>query len=93
MHIFFVELFGRRMISLYILAGQVLEVVLAKPQAERKFDAANPHNAQVPNYIPHPGYGGMPVNPYASIATGYGGAAGFQQVVAVLFLFGFYSFL
>ncbi|XP_047947335.1 heterogeneous nuclear ribonucleoprotein Q-like isoform X2 [Salvia hispanica] len=63
----------------YEINGQVLEVVLAKPQAERKFDAANPHNAQVPNYIPHPGYGGIPVNPYASIATGYGGAAGFQQ--------------
>ncbi|XP_042030486.1 heterogeneous nuclear ribonucleoprotein Q-like isoform X3 [Salvia splendens] len=63
----------------YEINGQVLEVVLAKPQAEKKFDAANPHNSQVPNYIPHPGYGGIPVNPYASIATGYGGGAGFQQ--------------
>ncbi|KAL1562192.1 Heteroproteinous nuclear ribonucleoprotein Q, variant 2 [Salvia divinorum] len=63
----------------YEINGQVLEVFLAKPQAEKKFDAANPHNAQVPNYIPHPGYAGIPINPYASIATGYGGAAGFQQ--------------
>lgn len=73
------------MILVNILAGQVLEVVLAKPQAEKKFDAANPHNPQVPNYIPHPGYAGIPVNPYASMATGYGGAAGFQQVVSMLF--------
>ncbi|KAL0388950.1 UNVERIFIED_CONTAM: Heterogeneous nuclear ribonucleoprotein Q [Sesamum radiatum] len=62
------------------LCGKVLEVVLAKPQTEKKFDAANPHNpSPVPNYIPHPGYAGIPVNPYAPIAAGYGTAAGFQQ--------------
>ncbi|KAL8499591.1 hypothetical protein ACS0TY_019539 [Phlomoides rotata] len=54
----------------YEINGQLLEVVLAKPQAEKKFDAANPHNSQIPNYIPHPGYAGIPVNPYAP---------GFQQ--------------
>ncbi|KAG8391991.1 hypothetical protein BUALT_Bualt01G0245200 [Buddleja alternifolia] len=65
----------------YEINGQVLEVVLAKPQAEKKFDAANPHNpSPLPNYIPHPGYAGIPVNPYAPIASGYGAAAaGFQQ--------------
>ncbi|KAL2229627.1 UNVERIFIED_CONTAM: Heterogeneous nuclear ribonucleoprotein Q [Sesamum indicum] len=64
----------------YEINGQVLEVVLAKPQTEKKFDAANPHNpSPVPNYIPHPGYAGIPVNPYAPIAAGYGTAAGFQQ--------------
>lgn len=67
-------------------AGQALEVVLAKPQAEKKFDSANPHNPPLPNYIPHPGYAGIPVNPYAPIAGGYGGAAGFQQVVTVTFI-------
>lgn len=63
----------------YEINGQALEVVLAKPQAEKKFDSANPHNPPLPNYIPHPGYAGIPVNPYAPIASGYGGAAGFQQ--------------
>ncbi|KAK6158947.1 hypothetical protein DH2020_006261 [Rehmannia glutinosa] len=66
----------------YEINGQVLEVVLAKPQAEKKFDAANPHNpSPIPNYIPHPGYAGIPVNPYAPIAAGYGAAAGFQQKI------------
>lgn len=69
------------------IAGQVLEVVLAKPQTEKKFDAASPYNA-VPhhNYIPHPGYGAFPVNPYAPLTAGYGAAAGFQQVLSVLFM-------
>lgn len=64
----------------YEVNGQVLEVVLAKPQTEKKFDAASPYNA-VPhhNYIPHPGYGAFPVNPYAPLTAGYGAAAGFQQ--------------
>lgn len=60
----------------------MLEVVLAKPQSEKKFDAANTHNpSPMPNYIPHPGYAGIPVNPYSPVAGGYGAAAGFQQVV------------
>lgn len=67
------------------IAGQMLEVVLAKPQTEKKFDAANPYNA-IPhhNYIPHPGYGAFPMNPFAPLTAGYGAAAaaaaGFQQV-------------
>lgn len=64
------------------IAGQVLEVVLAKPQTEKKFDMSNPHNPMPhPNYIPHAGYGGFPVSPYGSVTTGYGATAGFQQVL------------
>ncbi|KAL7121666.1 hypothetical protein ACP275_02G194600 [Erythranthe tilingii] len=63
----------------YEINGQVIEVVLAKPQSEKKFDATNPHNpSPMPNYIPHPGYAGIPVNPYSPIGAGYGAAAGFQ---------------
>nr|GLL36276.1 heterogeneous nuclear ribonucleoprotein Q [Ipomoea trifida] len=64
----------------YEINGQVLEVVLAKPQTEKKFDMSNPHNPMPhPNYIPHAGYGGFPVSPYGSVTTGYGATAGFQQ--------------
>lgn len=64
-------------------SGQVLEVVLAKPQTEKKFDMSNPHNPMPhPNYIPHAGYGAFPVNPYGSVTSGYGATAGFQQVFA-----------
>ncbi|XP_051145693.1 heterogeneous nuclear ribonucleoprotein Q isoform X2 [Andrographis paniculata] len=64
----------------YELNGQAIEVVLAKPQTEKKFDAANSHAASpIPNYIPHPGYAGIPMNPYPPIAAGYSAAAGFQQ--------------
>ncbi|XP_073020278.1 heterogeneous nuclear ribonucleoprotein Q-like isoform X1 [Primulina eburnea] len=56
----------------YEINGQVLEVVLAKPQTEKKSDAT-PHNpSPVPNYIPHQGYtGGIAMNPYASITSGF----------------------
>ncbi|XP_055807249.1 heterogeneous nuclear ribonucleoprotein Q isoform X1 [Solanum dulcamara] len=64
----------------YEVNGQMLEVVLAKPQTEKKFDAASPHNAiSHHNYIPHPGYGAFPINPYAPLTAGYGTAAAFQQ--------------
>uniref|UniRef100_A0A162B5N5 RRM domain-containing protein n=1 Tax=Daucus carota subsp. sativus TaxID=79200 RepID=A0A162B5N5_DAUCS len=65
----------------YEINGQVLEVVLAKPQSDRKPDGANIHNSGlVPNYIPSPGYGGFPGNPYAApVGAGYGVAAGYQQ--------------
>ncbi|CAL5397587.1 unnamed protein product [Camellia sinensis] len=60
--------------------GQVLEVCLAKPQSDKKFDGSNPHNSGLhPNYIPHPGYGGFPGNPYGPLGSGYGVATGFQQ--------------
>ncbi|CAA0808858.1 RNA-binding (RRM/RBD/RNP motifs) family protein [Striga hermonthica] len=63
----------------YEINGQLLEVVLAKPQTEKRFDAASPLNPQMPNYIPHPGYAGIPVSPFAPMAAGYSAAAGFQQ--------------
>ncbi|KAI8022357.1 Heterogeneous nuclear ribonucleoprotein Q [Camellia lanceoleosa] len=60
--------------------GHVLEVCLAKPQSDKKFDGSNPHNSGLhPNYIPHPGYGGFPGNPYGPLGSGYGVATGFQQ--------------
>ncbi|KAL3622318.1 nuclear ribonucleoprotein Q [Castilleja foliolosa] len=65
----------------YEINGHMLEVVLAKPQTEKKFDTANPlYPAPIPNYIAHPGFGGIPVSPYAApMAAGYGATAGFQQ--------------
>ncbi|KAM7472345.1 hypothetical protein LguiA_010528 [Lonicera macranthoides] len=67
----------------YEIDGQVLEVVLAKPQSERKFDGgANPYNSGPhPNYAPYPPYGGggFPGNPYGPVGAPYGGAAGYQQ--------------
>lgn len=63
----------------YEINGQALEVVFAKPQAEKKFDVANLPSSPHPNFIPSPGYGAFPVAPYGHLAPGYGAAAGFQQ--------------
>ncbi|KAL3832813.1 hypothetical protein ACJIZ3_007549 [Penstemon smallii] len=66
----------------YEINGQLLEVVLAKPQSEKSYNASNPHGpSTIPNYIPHPGYAaGISMNPYAPISAGFGAAAaGFQQ--------------
>ncbi|THG02617.1 hypothetical protein TEA_001215 [Camellia sinensis var. sinensis] len=61
-------------------AGQELEVCLARPQSDKKFDWTNPYIfGPCPNYIPHPGYGGFPGNPYGSLGAGYGAATRFQQ--------------
>ncbi|CAK9167042.1 unnamed protein product [Ilex paraguariensis] len=66
----------------YEIDGQVLEVVLAKPQTDKKIDGANPPNSGPhPNYIPHSVYGAFPGNAYGHVGTGYGVAAGFQQPV------------
>ncbi|KAJ6972609.1 heterogeneous nuclear ribonucleoprotein Q [Populus alba x Populus x berolinensis] len=65
----------------YEIDGQVLEVVLAKPQADKKPDAAYPYNAGVhPNPVPLPAYSGFAGNPYGSLGTGFGVASSFQQV-------------
>ncbi|XP_028063153.1 heterogeneous nuclear ribonucleoprotein Q-like isoform X2 [Camellia sinensis] len=65
----------------YEIDGQELEVCLAKPQSDKKFDWTNPYiSGPHPNYIPHPGYGGFPGNPYGSLGGEYGVATGFQQV-------------
>ncbi|CAH9106131.1 unnamed protein product [Cuscuta epithymum] len=66
----------------YEISGQALEVVLAKPQADKNFVMSNPHNPMPhPNFIPHVGggYGSFPVSPYGAVASGYGATAGFQQ--------------
>lgn len=66
----------------YEIDGQVLEVVLAKPQSDKKFDGSYTYNAGPhPNHLPHPGYGGFAGNPYSSLGSGYGVSAGFQQPV------------
>ncbi|KAK7275428.1 hypothetical protein RIF29_16545 [Crotalaria pallida] len=68
----------------YEVNGQMLEVVLAKPQTEKKFDGGYPYNPGFqPNHFPHPGYsGGFAGNPYGSSGGGYGvAAASFQQPV------------
>ncbi|KAH8517030.1 hypothetical protein H0E87_005112 [Populus deltoides] len=66
----------------YEIDGQLLEVVLAKPQADKKPDGSYPYNAGVnPNPVPLPAYSGFAGNPYGSLGTGFGVAAGFQQPV------------
>jgi heterogeneous nuclear ribonucleoprotein R len=68
--------------------GQVLEVVLAKPQADKKFEGSYPGNAVPhPNHLPHSGYGGFAGNPYGSLGSGYGVATGFQQVLTWVCMF------
>lgn len=63
-----------------------MEVVLAKPQTEKKFDVANPPSSSPhPNFIPPAGYGAFPVAPYGHLTPGYGAAAGFQQVFILSF--------
>nr|XP_043624840.1 heterogeneous nuclear ribonucleoprotein Q [Erigeron canadensis]XP_043624841.1 heterogeneous nuclear ribonucleoprotein Q [Erigeron canadensis] len=66
----------------YEVNGKFLEVVLAKPQNERKTDGTIPHHAvPQPNYIPHAVYGGFAANPYAATvaAPRYGVTPSFQQ--------------
>ncbi|KAK0582381.1 hypothetical protein LWI29_024953 [Acer saccharum] len=62
----------------YEIDGQLLEVVLAKPQTDKKPEGAYPYPAGVhPNHLPHAGYsGGFAGAPYSS---GFGVGAGFQQ--------------
>lgn len=67
-----------------MVSGQVIEVVLAKPQTDKKSDhASNSYRAgQLPTYPQYPSYayGG---DPYAGYGGGYGAAAG--QVLLRLF--------
>lgn len=63
----------------------MLEVVLAKPQADKKPDGGYAYNPGLhPNHIPHPAYGNFSGNPYGSLGAGYGVAAGYQQVFTEL---------
>ncbi|KAK2419435.1 heterogeneous nuclear ribonucleoprotein Q [Trifolium repens] len=64
----------------YEIDGQALEVVIAKPQAEKKPDGGYAYNTGLhPNHLPHPGYGNFSGNLYGSVGAGYGVAAGYQQ--------------
>ncbi|XWS76818.1 hypothetical protein CRYUN_Cryun01aG0210100 [Craigia yunnanensis] len=66
----------------YEIDGQVLEVVLAKPQTDKKTDAAYPYSAGLhPNHLQHPGYGGFTGASYGSVSAGFGVATSFQQPV------------
>ncbi|EXB83829.1 Heterogeneous nuclear ribonucleoprotein Q [Morus notabilis] len=70
----------------YEIDGQALEVVLAKPQTEKKSDGPYPYGT-LPHasHLPHPGYGGFAGNPYGTLGSGYGvAAAGFQQVLVLV---------
>ncbi|KAJ4955278.1 hypothetical protein NE237_012061 [Protea cynaroides] len=62
------------------IAGHALDVSLAKPQNDKKFDAAYSNQpGMFPNYLPYAGYGLG--NPYGTLGAGYGTATGFQQPV------------
>ncbi|KAL5572194.1 hypothetical protein UlMin_021791 [Ulmus minor] len=64
----------------YEIDGQVLEVVLAKPQTDKKSEGPYSYNTGPhSNHLPHPGYGGFAGNPYGTMGSGYGVGAGFQQ--------------
>ncbi|KAL5792155.1 hypothetical protein ACOSP7_000749 [Xanthoceras sorbifolium] len=64
----------------YEIDGQSLEVVLAKPQADKKPEGAYPYPAGVhPNHLPHAGYSGFAGATYGSVGSGFGVGAGFQQ--------------
>ena len=76
-----------------LTVGQVLEVVLAKPQTDKKTDAAYPYSAGLhPNHLPHPGYGGFTGAPYGSVSAGFGVATSFQQVFWLICIFFFLNF-
>lgn len=62
----------------YEIDGQALEVTMAKPQTDKKSEAATSFNA-APNYAPQPAYG-FAGNPYGAMGGGgYGVAGGYQQ--------------
>ncbi|KAJ8748507.1 hypothetical protein K2173_003405 [Erythroxylum novogranatense] len=66
----------------YEIDGQVLEVVLAKPQADKKTDGAYSSSPGLhPSSAPYPTYGGFAGNPYSSLGGGFGVASSFQQPV------------
>ncbi|OMP08675.1 hypothetical protein COLO4_06212 [Corchorus olitorius] len=66
----------------YEIDGKVLEVVLAKPQTDKKIDAAYPYTAGLnPTQVAHPGYGGFTGAPFGSVGAGFGVATSFQQPV------------
>ncbi|GMH00377.1 hypothetical protein Nepgr_002216 [Nepenthes gracilis] len=63
----------------YEIDGEVLDVTMAKPQAEKKSDVAASFIAG-PNYFAPPAYG-FAGNPYGTVGAGYCVATGYQQPV------------
>ncbi|XP_074279634.1 heterogeneous nuclear ribonucleoprotein Q [Silene latifolia] len=61
----------------YEINGQLLEVMMAKPQTDKKVDAAASFGAAA-TFLPQPAFG-FAGNPYGSVGAGYGVAGGFQQ--------------
>ncbi|XP_042480631.1 heterogeneous nuclear ribonucleoprotein Q isoform X1 [Macadamia integrifolia] len=63
----------------YEISGHALDVSLAKPQNDKKYDAAYSNKpGAFPNHLPYAGYGFVG-NPYGTLGAGYGAATGFQQ--------------
>lgn len=63
----------------------MLDVTMAKPQTDKKTEAAASFPAGV-NYLAPPTYG-FAGNPYGSLGAGYGVASGYQQVCYKLCIF------
>uniref|UniRef100_A0A1J3EBB1 Heterogeneous nuclear ribonucleoprotein Q n=1 Tax=Noccaea caerulescens TaxID=107243 RepID=A0A1J3EBB1_NOCCA len=64
----------------YEINGHPLEVVLAKPQAERKHDASSYYGAApTPAPFTHSTFGGFAAPPYAAMGSGLGIAGSFNQ--------------
>jgi heterogeneous nuclear ribonucleoprotein R len=65
----------------YEVNGQPLEVVLAKPQAERKHDPSSYSYGAAPTPAPfvHPTFGGFAAAPYGAMGAGLGIAGSFSQ--------------
>ncbi|KAF9601362.1 hypothetical protein IFM89_019094 [Coptis chinensis] len=65
--------------EVYELEGQVLDVCLAKPQNEKKYEQVSYPQAQIfPSYLPQPSYGFVG-DPYGALGSGYGAPTGYQQ--------------
>ncbi|KAM7260902.1 hypothetical protein ACFE04_026377 [Oxalis oulophora] len=61
----------------YEIDGHALEVVLAKPQGEKKPD---PYSVGIPpTHLPHAGYAGFAGAPYAAASSGFTVPGSFQQ--------------
>lgn len=60
-----------------------MEVVLAKPQTDKKSEGIYPYGGGVHGgHLPQAGYAGFAgAAPYSSVGAGYGVAGGFQQVL------------
>ncbi|KAF9602284.1 hypothetical protein IFM89_026401 [Coptis chinensis] len=75
------ELFRRHgeVTKVVLPPGQVLDVCLAKPQNEKKYEQVSYPQAQIfPSYLPQPSYGFVG-DPYGALGSGYGAPTGYQQ--------------